>query len=386
MKHILTALLLSITILSFGQTTMNIYQNNGTTVNLPVSTIDSVNFTTTPPPSRMNIYQMGGGIISIVIGNIDSITYTVQGTSGLAVLSTSPVTNINSTSAVSGGDIVNGGGSAVTQRGIVWSTTPNPTTANNNTIDGSGTGSFISSLSGLTANTTYYLRAYATNANGTAYGNEVSFTTTLGGGGIVTNPGAGVTFDGYTYSSIVLGNGQEWMAENLRNTSYANGDSIPNVTGDTLWLNLTTGAWAHYNNDSQYENPYGKLYNWHTVNDSRNVCPTGWHVPSDAEWRVLSDYLGGEAVAGGKMKSTGTQYWLSPNTAATNESGFSGLPGGVRDNTGIYYFFIEEGYWWSSSEGNGSTAWLRILYYNSGNVERDYSERGEGLSVRCLKD
>ena len=133
MKNILTALLLSITILSFGQTTMNIYQNNGTTVNLPASTIDSLNFTTTPPPSRMNIYQMGGGIISIVIGNIDSITYTVQGTSGLAVLSTDSVTNIDSTSAVSGGDIINNGGSPVTQRGVVWSTSQNPSVANNST-------------------------------------------------------------------------------------------------------------------------------------------------------------------------------------------------------------------------------------------------------------
>jgi uncharacterized protein (TIGR02145 family) len=199
----------------------------------------------------------------------------------------------------------------------------------------------------------------------------------------ISNVGAGVTFNGYTYSSIVLGNGQEWMAENLRTTSYANGDPIPNVTVNTQWQNLTTGAWAHYNNDSQYENPYGKLYNGYTVNDSRNVCPTGWHVPSDAEWTVLSDYLGGEAVAGGKMKSTGTQYWVSPNTDATNESGFSGLPGGSRLVNGSFGIIGFQGYWWSSAE-NGT--WTRSLFYNEGIVSRDSSGMIWGFSVRCLKD
>jgi uncharacterized protein (TIGR02145 family) len=199
----------------------------------------------------------------------------------------------------------------------------------------------------------------------------------------ISNVGAGVTFNGYTYSSIVLGNGQEWMAENLRTTSYANGDPIPNVTVNTQWQNLTTGAWAHYNNDSQYENPYGKLYNGYTVNDSRNVCPTGWHVPSDAEWTVLSDYLGGEAVAGGKMKSTGTQYWVSPNTDATNESGFSGLPGGSRLVNGSFGIIGFQGYWWSSAE-NGT--WRRSLSYNAGIVSRDSSGMIWGFSVRCLKD
>ena len=206
------------------------------------------------------------------------------------------------------------------------------------------------------------------------------------GGGIVTNPGAGVTFNGYTYTSIVLGNGQEWMAENLRTTTYANGDPIPNVTDVNQWEDLTTGAWAHYNNDSQYENPYGKLYNWYTVNDPRNVCPTGWHVPTDAEWTVLSDYLGGSAVAGGKMKSTGTQYWSSPNTDATNESGFSGLPGGDRSNGGTFHYIGRFGYWWSSTEGSTNGAWSRSLNYYSGSVDRyDYYERG-GFSVRCLRD
>jgi uncharacterized protein (TIGR02145 family) len=180
------------------------------------------------------------------------------------------------------------------------------------------------------------------------------------------------------------------MAENLRTTSYANGDPIPNVTDNSQWLNLTTGAWAHYNNDSQYENLYGKLYNWYTVADPRNVCPTGWHVPSDAEWTGLSDYLGGEAVAGGKMKSMGTQYWQSPNTNATNESGFSGLPGGFRPNSGNSGTFLtigDYGYWWSSTELVTSNAWYRFLGYNGGGVARSYNyDEADGFSVRCLRD
>jgi uncharacterized protein (TIGR02145 family) len=207
--------------------------------------------------------------------------------------------------------------------------------------------------------------------------------------GNVNDPtGGGVTFNGYTYTIIVLGNGQEWMAENLRTTTYANGDPIPNVTDANQWSNLTTGAWAHYNNDSQYENPYGKLYNWNTVDDPRNVCPTGWHVPTDAEWTVLSDYLGGSAVAGGKMKSTGTQYWSSPNTDATNESGFSGLPGGYRLYNGTFNFIGLYGYWWSSTESSTNYAWYRFLSYNSDNVSRSdyYKPKEDGFSVRCLRD
>jgi uncharacterized protein (TIGR02145 family) len=334
----------------------------------------------------MNIHQSNGTVIQLPLNTIDSITYTINNPGILATLSTLPIGNITSISATSGGNITANGGTSVTQRGVLWSTSPNPTTANSLSNDGSGTGNYTSTLSGLAANTTYYVRAYAINSAGTAYGNELSFTTTGGGSNIISNPGAGVTFNGYTYSSVVLGNGQEWMAENLRTTSYANGDPIPNVTDANQWSTLTTDAWAHYINDSQYENPYGKLYNWYTVNDTRNVCPTGWHVPSDAEWTVLSDYLGGESIAGGKMKSAGTQYWQTPNTDATNESGFSGLPGGGRNSNGPFVPNVIDGYWWSSSESGASAAWVRNLYFNIGSVVRYSFGKRSGNSVRCLRD
>jgi uncharacterized protein (TIGR02145 family) len=339
----------------------------------------------------MNIHQSNGTVLQIPLNTIDSITYTINNPGVLATLSTLPIGNITSTSATSGGNITANGGTSVTQRGVVWSTSPNPTTANSLSNNGSGTGNYTSTLGGLAANTTFYVRAYAINSAGTAYGNELSFTTTAGGN-IISNPGAGVTFNGYTYNTVVLGNGQEWMAENLRTATYRNGDLIPNVTDGNQWGSLTSGAWAHYNNDSQYENPNGKLYNWYAVADPRNVCPTGWHVPTNAEWTVLTDYLGGEAVAGGKMKSVGTieagtGLWREPNQDATNESGFSGLPGGIRFL--IYGYFMDfgnYGLWWSSTEQESTLAWYRYLDYSSGYVNGSGYNKHEGFSVRCLRD
>jgi uncharacterized protein (TIGR02145 family) len=218
--------------------------------------------------------------------------------------------------------------------------------------------------------------------------------TGAGGGGIVSNPGPGVSFNGYNYSTIILGNGQEWMAENLRTTTYANGDQIPNVTDPTQWSNLTTGAWCHYNNDSQYENPYGKLYNWYAVSDSRNVCPTGWHVPTDADWSILINYLdpsatgnlGNNNSAGAPMKSIGTQYWLSPNWGANNSIGFSGLPGGFRDYQGPFYNISRNGYWWSSTDISAGVGWLRILSYDTYNAIKSNYPKNFGLSIRCIKN
>jgi uncharacterized protein (TIGR02145 family) len=207
-----------------------------------------------------------------------------------------------------------------------------------------------------------------------------------GGSGIVSNPGPGVTFNGYTYSTVILGNGQEWMAENLRTTSYANGDPIPNVTNGTQWVNLSSGAWCHNNNNTQYENPYGKLYNWYAVGDARKICPNGWHVPSDIEWNTLVNYLGGDSVAGGKMKSTGTQYWLSPNANATNESGFSGLPGGIRDYFSLFNYLGYYTYWWSTTVFNMNDAGYSGLDYSSGLVMTGSFYKESGLSVRCLRD
>jgi uncharacterized protein (TIGR02145 family) len=216
------------------------------------------------------------------------------------------------------------------------------------------------------------------------------------GSGIVTNPGAGVTFDGYTYASIVLGNGQEWMAENLRTTAYANGDTIPNITDNTQWQNLTTGAWVYFNNDSQNESPFGKLYNGYTVVDSRNVCPNGWHVPTLSDWSILINYVdpaanGGNNLpneAGGKMKSVGTEYWVAPNTGATNESGFAGQPGGLRQIDASFGDPPVHGYWWSATESTQFPNALRniVLVGSTTSVLLGDNYPNSGFAVRCVRD
>jgi uncharacterized protein (TIGR02145 family) len=327
-----------------------------------------------------------------------------------AGISTTAVSAILSNSALSGGNIGNDGGNAITQRGLCWSTTPNPTTANSISNNGSGLGSYSSNLTGLSPNTLYYVRAYAINSVGTFYGNEVSFTTSTGTSGSAThscgatnvhNPnltyGSMTDQDGNTYKTIVIGT-QEWMAENLKVSHYRNGDLIPVVTNNNTWAGLSTGATCWYNNDSAtYNCPYGKLYNWYAAVDARNLCPVGWHVPTDAEWNILVKQIDPVAdttcfsctqssTAGGKMKSTGIQYWLSLNTAADNSSGFSGLPGGARYYNGPYINIGGNGYWWSSSQLTTADAWFRTLYYVGGLLGRDRSYLHYGLSVRCLRD
>ncbi|MCK4448089.1 MAG: fibrobacter succinogenes major paralogous domain-containing protein, partial [Candidatus Marinimicrobia bacterium] len=174
------------------------------------------------------------------------------------------------------------------------------------------------------------------------------------------------------------------MAENLKVTHYRNGDPIPNVTDNTDWSNLTTGAYCNYDNNGSNVTTYGRLYNWHAVSDARQIAPAGWHVPSDEEWQTLVDYLGGSGVAGGKMKETGTTHWNSPNTGATNESGFSALPGGYRYLDGGYYDMGYYAYFWSSTEGSSGSAWSRHLYYDHSEVGRYFEGKRLGFSVRCV--
>ena len=199
--------------------------------------------------------------------------------------------------------------------------------------------------------------------------------------------------DGNVYKTVIIG-GQEWMAENLKTTKYDSGDPILEVTDNTQWSTLTTGAWSYYNNDEKYNNRYGKLYNWYAADDTRNVCPAGWHVPSDEEWTVLTDYLGGESVAGGKMKTrgtiqTGTGLWQHPNTAADNSSGFAGIPGGYRFGSGGFSFVGEKGCWWSTTIPTVMPergVWGRYLNYNSSSVFRGHGPVLSGFSVRCVRD
>ena len=186
-------------------------------------------------------------------------------------------------------------------------------------------------------------------------------------------------------NAVRIGN-QVWMTKNLDVTRYRNGDRIPYAANRAKWASLTTGAWCWYRNDSANGKIYGKLYNWYAVNDPRGLAPDGWHIPSDAEWTALSAYLGGEIVADGKMKETGTTHWLAPNDGATNSSGFTGLPGGARNIDGTFYNIGFNGYWWGSTEGNTLNAWVRAISFASSYVFRNENDKRNGFSVRCLRD
>ena len=208
--------------------------------------------------------------------------------------------------------------------------------------------------------------------------------------GTIFNPninyGTVTDIDGNTYKTVTIGS-QTWMAENLRTTTYNDGTAIANVTDDDEWLALTTGAYCNYNNTTSTDTiaTYGRLYNWYAVNTGK-LCPTGWHVPSDAEWTELTDYLGGESVAGGKLKETGTTHWNSPNTGATNETGFTALPGGLRYGSRTFGHIGTNGYWWSATEYYAAFAWYRLMYYVISDVYRTSYNKEVGLSVRCVRD
>jgi len=195
-----------------------------------------------------------------------------------------------------------------------------------------------------------------------------------------------VDIDGNFYSTVQIGN-QLWMSENLKTTRYNNGDEIPTGLTDGEWQNATSGALAVYDDNELNADIYGRLYNWYAVVDNRGVCPENFHVPTDEEYTQLTIYLGGSDVAGGKMKEAGLEHWNSPNAGATNESGFSGLPGGFRNISGSYVYMGSDGYFRSSSEYSSSQAWFHSLHYGNSVVYRDFNmNKNSGNSVRCVGD
>ena len=207
-----------------------------------------------------------------------------------------------------------------------------------------------------------------------------------------------VNYQGYDYATVLIGE-QCWFAENLRSELYLNGDSIAANRNESEWQNTLSGAVAVngegssfcYNNSPDGDacdevwslTEYGRLYNWYAVDDIRGLCPGGWHVPTDEEWTVLTDQIGGEVMAGGQMK---TSYGWSNGGNGTNSSGFAGLPGGYRSSDGFFYSAGNSATWWSSSVFNSSLTWVRFLDYYNDLVNRDYSPKRQGFSVRCIQD
>jgi uncharacterized protein (TIGR02145 family) len=301
-------------------------------------------------------------------------------------VTTTQPTAVTQTTATSGGNVTSNGGAAVTARGVCWNTSPTPTIANSFTTDGSGNGSFTSSITGLTAGTTYYVRAYATNSVGTSYGAQFTITT-------ATATGTVTDADGNTYTTIQIGD-QWWMAENLRTTKYRGGTPIPNVTDNAAWIALTSGAYAWFGNDEDNGDTYGALYNWYAI-DNGDLCPTGWHVPTDAEFKDLEKFLGmSQAQAdaagwrgtdqGNQLKST--TLWET-GSAGTNSSGFKALPGGYRYyEDGTFQGIDTYGSFGTATEWSGTTYIYRQLKYDLSTVLRMDAEKVAGFSVRCVQD
>lgn len=202
----------------------------------------------------------------------------------------------------------------------------------------------------------------------------------------LTKPGPNVTdIEGNIYHSVILGT-QTWLVENLNVSHYRNGDTIPNILDTIAWSKLKTGAYCDFQNIKGYSSTYGKLYNWYAVTDNRNITPIGWHIPTDNEWEILIDYLGGADTAGGKLKETGTQHWYFPNKGATNVSGFTALGSSFRGYDGIYYEIkINEGFW-SSTELDTANAYYRFMYYSASSIRKFNGSKNYGYSIRCIKD
>ncbi|HPS11806.1 MAG TPA: fibrobacter succinogenes major paralogous domain-containing protein [Prolixibacteraceae bacterium] len=195
-----------------------------------------------------------------------------------------------------------------------------------------------------------------------------------------------VDIDSNVYHTVTIGR-QVWMVENLRTARYRNGDPIHYVTMTPEWINLTSGACCDYDNTISNGENYGKLYNWYAVNDNRKIAPEGWHVPSAAEWDTLITYLGGEKIAGGKLKEKGNHHWLNPNTGATNESGFTALPGGNRYFSGQFLQQGIFGFWWSSTRySSGYAYFISLNHEEKGLGYYKFLKWNGGLSVRCVKN
>jgi uncharacterized protein (TIGR02145 family) len=317
----------------------------------------------------LRIYKTDTSITAIPLNEIDSL---VHGTIVPVNLTLLDVKSIKNTSALCEARIISRGEGTLGQFGFCWSTSSNPTILSNN-VNGTWKDSinFSNSIYGLTKNTKYYVRAFASNEMGISYSNQIEFST--------------LNKEDSLLESVKIGT-QIWTSRNLEVSTYRNGDPIRHASTEQEWQDAASkgeGAWSYYNHDPKNGEIYGKLYNWYCVKDSRGLAPSGYHIPSDLEWSLLSEYLGGEEIAGFKMKST--SGW-SKGGNGDNSSGFNGLPGGYCSDNGSFASITGNGYFWSSSENSANVAWYRDLtnYYTV--VNRKFSSKNNGFSVRCLRD
>ncbi len=313
----------------------------------------------------------------------NELTFTTNQVTG-AVLTTAEVTNVTSTTAVAGGNVTDAGGGTIVARGICWGKTPNPTVevSEGKTTNGTGVGTFTGNLTALTDGTTYYYRAYATNSSGTTYGQEFNFITPVTDG------------EGNMYKTVVIGS-KVWMAENLKVTKLNDNTDITYAPEAVDWIVMTSAGFCWFNNDPEYNKPiYGALYNWYAASAS-NICPTGWHVPTDAEYNAMEVALGLPQADvdiwgwrgtdhGSKIKST--SGWNSGENG-NNTSGFTALPGGYRFySDGTYQGQNTYEYFWTSTQHDADRGWYRLLEGSKTTVYKASGDKRAGKAIRCIKD
>ena len=388
---------------------------SGTTLN---STVTGSSLTSVGTLANLTVTNP---IVGSITGNAATATSANSVTTNANL--TGPVTSVGNTTSIANGAITNAmlanlavanlsgtnTGDQTTVSGNAGTATKLATARNINDVPFDGTSNIIvtadaGTLSGTTLKSTITgssLTTVGTITSGVWSATTVAvnkggtgLTSTGTNGQVLTSTGSGtLTWTTPVFLPTIVIGTQQWMRENLDVMTYRNGDVIPQVTDATAWAGLTTGAWCYYNNDPLNGAIYGKLYNWYAVNDPRGLAPQGWHIPTDAEWTTLGTLLGvtdglgyNWVDAGGKMKTPGITRWTTPNTSATNESGFAGLPGGYRYAHGPFNKVSEFGEWWSATETSADRASVRSISYNNSTLWNFFNEKKYGFSVRCLRD
>ncbi len=296
----------------------------------------------------------------------------------LSTVSTLPPLAVSSSAATLAISVESDGGSHIIDCGFYIGTSQDPETSGQRFQVGSDTGIFVGQLSGLTPDVQYFAKAFAKNGKGENLGSLIDFHT----------PATVKDYDNNVYETVQLAN-QVWMAENLKTTTYRNGDPIGTTTPATADITGESNPKYQWPYDGSEANAdlYGRLYTAWALSDSRGLCPTGWHVPSDPEWTILTDLLGGETYGGGYLKERGTANWDTPNEGATNETLFNALPGGSRnDASGTFTDSGAGAYFWSSTDYDSEDTWYRHLTAGSVEIGRIGGSKKAGFSVRCIKD
>lgn len=316
-------------------------------------------------------------IVIIATLSVGSDAQTKDEEISLPEVKTLQVKTITHYTCIAGGKIISDGGSTIVKSGICWSkSNPLPDFSGDYVV--SKGNAFNEYLKCLDPNSKYYVRAFATNSKGTAFGDVVVFNT------LSDQNNTASDIEGNIYKIVKIGD-QIWFRENLRTTRYNNGASIPTTTEEIYEAKEPKYQWVAGNNPKNNAN-YGRLYTWHVVNDKRNLCPCGWHVPSKEEWTQLIEFLGGPEVAGGKMKEAGTGKWLDPNEGANNSSGFSAIPAGIRDYTTAFSWFGQSATFWSNTENDVDDAFYYTLDHTNAEIGEDVYSKNAAYSVRCIKD